>query len=508
MESIVSGNLGSQFVADLVHSLPITGWVVVAVLALITQIVFQRAQLTALLSVILLGALGAYSFTQFPIAEVRTLFFGSLSLDSLSLFFNLLIIFISFCVLLMSLSSALEDDRHPQRLYDQYPEFVFCLLLSGFGGTVATSAVDLTSFFIGFETLSIGLYGLCGFYRMDFRSTESAFKYLLVGAFSTVIMLFGLSMLYGATGSTNYDEIARVIEVGDRSLVLLGIVFLMAGFAFKMALVPFHLYTPDVYEGAPTPITAYLATVAKVVAIGAGIRIFWGLLGSESWAAVWTPLWSALCVASIVFGNLAALQQRSIKKLLAFSSISHAGFIGLGLMVAGPVLLSDGTISNAARFPLLAYLGIYSAMSLGLFALIHRLENRGDVFLLDDFKGLGLKRPGYAIAVSVFLLGMAGIPPLAGFIIKFWVLQEMILQGYLGLSILAVLGTLIGMGYYLYVLRLMFMAQDGRAAGWRYLSDRSYALRAVIFVAVLITVVGGLRPGIYADWIFHALGLK
>jgi NADH-quinone oxidoreductase subunit N len=343
------------------------------------------------------------------------------------------------------------------------------------------------------------------------HSTESAFKYLLLGSFSTVTLLFGLSLLYGATGSTNYADIARTIAAGEPALLVLSLLFLVAGFAFKLALVPFHLYTPDVYEGAPTPITAYLATISKVAAIGASLRIFWGLFGSGQealMAELWQPLWLALCLCSIILGSIAALQQRSLKKIFAFSSISHAGFLGLGLLVAGPVVGEEGVVSNITRFSLLTYLSVYSVMSLGVFAIIHRLEKVGDVLLLDDLKGLGEKRLGLSLAFGLLVLGMAGIPPFAGFMIKFWLLQELVLQGHVLASIFAVLGTLIGMAYYLRILIHLFMGKEGRALSWNVLEDRVFTLRAVSLLAIVLTLVGGIFPSLYADWIFQTLGLK
>jgi NADH-quinone oxidoreductase subunit N len=498
-----------QIVQDSVQALPLLGWAVVGLLVLCVEMIFRRAKLSAIVGVAGLLVVMAVSIAQFDSSANVGLFFGSVAWDSFSQFFNLLSLVIALSVVLMSLPGVF--DRTEDHRYEQFPEFLMCIIFGGFGASVATSASDLTSFFIGFETLSIALYGLCGFYRTDMHSTESAFKYLLLGSFSTVTLLFGLSLLYGATGSTNYADIARTIAAGEPALLVLSLLFLVAGFAFKLALVPFHLYTPDVYEGAPTPITAYLATISKVAAIGASLRIFWGLFGSGQealMAELWQPLWLALCLCSIILGSIAALQQRSLKKIFAFSSISHAGFLGLGLLVAGPVVGEEGVVSNITRFSLLTYLSVYSVMSLGVFAIIHRLEKVGDVLLLDDLKGLGEKRLGLSLAFGLLVLGMAGIPPFAGFMIKFWLLQELVLQGHVLASIFAVLGTLIGMAYYLRILIHLFMGKEGRALSWNVLEDRVFTLRAVSLLAIVLTLVGGIFPSLYADWIFQTLGLK
>ncbi len=504
----MNGSLMNQLINDSLLALPLLGWVLAGLAVLCVQMIFQNQRVSSLVALVSIGALMAFSLWNFDSQISQSLYFGSVSWDGFSQFFNLLCLGICFGVILISLPGVFDDDVDLNRRCDQFPEYLMCLIFSGFGASVATSAVDITSFFIGFETLSIGLYGLCGFYRTDIRSTESAFKYLLLGSFSTVVLLFGLSLLYGATGMTNYSEIARVIPASDLSLLTLSCIFVVAGFAFKLALVPFHLYTPDVYEGAPSPVTAYLATISKVAAVGAGLRIFWGPFNeSAALVELWNPLWMALCLCSIIFGNIAALQQRSVKKLLAFSSISHAGFIGLALLMAGPVI-GEAAQTNATRFSLLTYLLVYSVMSLGIFAIIHRLENRAETFMLEDLRGLGEKRFGLSLLLSLFVLGMAGIPPFAGFMIKLWVLQELLLQGHVVAAVVAVLGTLIGMAYYLRILKLLFMDKDGRALQWKILEDRVFSVRAVAIVAVLITVVGGLKPSFYADWIFQTLGLK
>jgi len=234
----------------------------------------------------------------------------------------------------------------------------------------------------------------------------------------------------------------------------LGIMFLLGGIAFKLALVPFHLYIPDVYEGAPSPVTGYMATVIKVGAVAAAMRIFWNFL--EPLSLYWEPYWMGLCVLSILIGNIVALQQRTLKKLLAFSSISHAGFIGFALLVARP----DG----GDAFPLFAYLIVYSAMTLGIFALITYMEDRTSFFKVEDLKGLGRERFGVGLLFALFVLGLAGIPPFAGFMIKFWVLRALIDQGFYGMAIVAIVGSLIGAVYYLRLLVYIFMSPEKGAS--------------------------------------------
>lgn len=489
-------------VNDALSAFPILGWAVVGLFVLLVQIITDNKRLCFFSAVVGLLCLLIYSLAEFnSSAQMMSLFYGSIVIDPLSQILNIVSILIALSVCLISYSGMESKTELLKSSYEQFPEYLICIIFSGFGAAVSVSAVDLTSFFLGIETLSIGLYCLCGFYRTEERSTESALKYLFVGAFSTVVLLYGIAFIYGASGSTNFDVISRTILVGDKPLVLLACLFTVAGLAFKLALVPFHFYTPDVYEGAPTAVTAYLASIVKVAVVGLGIRVFWGIFDGVS--QFWEPFWLGLCVLSILVGNLAALQQRDLKKLFAFSSVSHAGFLGLGLLVAKPGV--------GDLYPVLAYLVIYCAMTVGVFGLISWVENREKAFLVEDLKGLGLKRPWVGFAFSVFALGMAGIPPLAGFMIKLWVFQALLEQGYLFVALLAIVGSVIGVAYYLKILMYLFMTKEGEegaAFNWPGLLDRHYVLRAVIVAALLISLVGGLKPNFYADWILTAIALK
>jgi NADH-quinone oxidoreductase subunit N len=419
--------------------------------------------------------------------------------DPVTQVFNILSILIVLSVTFILMPGLQSESKIFKTAYEQSAELLVCLLFSGLGLGALVSSNDLTSLFIGLETLSVALYCLCGFYRTELRSTESGFKYLMIGAFSTAVFLYGLAFLYGFAGSTEYSKILEAFKGGMTPIATLGIIFTLAGVAFKLAFVPFHLYTADVYEGAPTAITGFLATITKLGMIGAALRLFWYVM--EPAAATWQPLWIGLCLLSILIGNIGALQQRTLKKLVAFSSISHAGFLGLGLLVANP---KDGQI-----FPLMAYLIIYSAMSLGFFALLSYIENREQIFKVEDLKGYGRNNVWSGLIISLFMLGMAGIPPFAGFMIKFWIFQALIEQGFLWVALIAVIGSIVGAAYYLRILMLVFMSDEqGPAASWTGLTDRFFSLRLVVACASLLTVLGGIRPSLYADWIFSALSIK
>jgi len=491
----------ATLISDLQLSVSIWAWPLVALAVVIAQIVFQNSRLSFLISILGLGANLIYSLWCFDLAPVQALFFGAVIFDSLTQFLNVLALFIALGCLFISSPGMFSQDNFFRVHYEQYSEFLVCLILSGFGAVVAFSANDLTCFFLGVETLAIGTYCLCGFFRTEIRSSESALKYLFIGGFSTVVLLYGIAFIYGSTGFTRFDEISRVIAAGDKPLVLMAVLFTMAGLAFKLALVPFHIYTPDVYEGAPTAVTAYLATMVKLAAVGISLRIFWSCFGAVS--EVWIPFWTSLCVASIIFGNIAALQQKSLKKLLAFSSVSNAGFLGLGLLLADP--------SRGIGFALFSYLAIYSGMSLGVFAIVALLEDRSKVFMLEDLKGLGLAKPLYGIALAILVLGLAGIPPLAGFMIKFWIFQQLVEQSYFAVAILAALGSIVGVAYYLKILMYLFMSGDsdwGLATRWSVLRDQIFSVRSLILAAVLLSLIGGLKPDFYAHWILTTFALK
>ena len=484
-------------------ALPLLGWALLGLLALCVRVFFPGPSgIRPSLFVTLLGLIGLIVFSAMGLQASTThiVFQNTIRIDSSFYVFNLLGLMIHLAVTLMLVPGLDKKTKLFEESYEHLPELLICLLFSGFGFSVLTAAFDLSTLFLGLETLSIAAYCLCGFYRSDIRSTESAFKYLMIGAFSTVLFLYGLAFLYGATANTHYLEMQGAIaqlSASYQPLLMLAIVFLVAAFGFKLAFVPFHLYTPDVYAGAPTPITAYLATAIKVGVIAAAAKIFWIVL--QPAAIYWEPFWLGLCVLSILLGNILALQQRSLKKLLAYSSISHSGFLGLALFTSG----------SGNLYPMMAYLFVYSAISLGLFAIISSLEDRASDLQVDDLRGLGQKKFWPAFFMSIFVLGLAGLPPFAGFMIKFWVLESLIQQNYILVAVAAIIGSLIGAAYYLRILMLVFMSDDvGLAAQGEYFKDRFYLVRLIVFLAAVLTVLGGMRPQVYADWILSTLALK
>jgi len=362
------------------------------------------------------------------------------------------------------------------------------LLLATSGMMILAAARDLIIVFLGIELMSIAIYVLVGMNRRRERSAEGAIKYFLLGAFSTAFLLYGIALVYGATGATNFvgirSSIAR-FDLAHNGLLLVGVALLLVGFGFKVAAAPFHMWAPDVYEGAPTPITAYMAAAVKAAAFAAFFRLWleaFPTLLAEWHQAVW---W--LAVVTMVVGNVVALAQRNIKRLLAYSSIAHAGYI-LVALVAGTVLGS-----SAFMF----YLFAYTLATLGAFAVIVALGRSGeDNMTVEEYSGLWGVRPGLAVAMSVFMLALLGFPIFGGigFFAKWYVLQAALQAPYpqTKLAIWLVVTSVVSAGYYLYVVMVMFMKPRATAAA---VPDRAGVwTRTVVWASVVIILVFGLFP--------------
>jgi NADH-quinone oxidoreductase subunit N len=353
---------------------------------------------------------------------------------------------------------------------------------------ILAAARDLIIVFLGIELMSIAIYVLVGINRRRERSAEGAIKYFLLGAFSTAFLLYGIALVYGATGATNFATISEHIakfHLQQSPLLLIGVGLLLVGFGFKVAAAPFHMWAPDVYEGAPTPITAYMAAAVKAAAFAAFFRLW--LEAFPSLLTVWhQPVWWLAAITMIV-GNLVALAQRNIKRLLAYSSIAHAGYILVAMVV--------GTRLGSSAF--MFYLFAYTMATLGSFAVIVALGSRGeDRMGVEEYAGLWTVRPGLAVAMAVFMLALLGFPIFGGigFFAKWYVLQAVLQAPFpqTRLAVLLVLTSLVSAGYYLYVVMVMFMKPRNSAApvpektgGWT---------RTVVWVSAAVILVFGLFP--------------
>ena len=375
----------------------------------------------------------------------QVLFGGMLSLNQYSAFFDILYLLIAFLTLIFSQGYL---DKKSTEFRAEYPALI---LFSVIGMMLMTRANDLIILFLGLELLSLSLYVLVGFLRNNLLSNEAGIKYLLLGAFATGFFLFGAAMTYGATGSTNYNEIALAISFGSilsNIYLSLGIGLLIIGFAFKVALAPFHMWSPDVYQGAPTPITGFLCTAPKAAGFGALIKLF--MTAFPEIYPSWQELFWILAALTMTIGNISALVQINVKRMLAFSSVSHAGYLVLGVLV-----FNLNGISSV-----LFYLAVYSAMNLGAFSIISLVERNDTGMTFKDYRGLASKHPWLAIFMALFMASLAGLPPTAGFIAKYGLLSAAAENGYIYLVVIAVVNTLLSAYYYIRLIVNMYMKNE------------------------------------------------
>ncbi len=358
-------------------------------------------------------------------------------LDNFSCFFKIIFLSGTLLVILSSISYLKEE-----KIF--HGEYFSLILFATFGMMLMASSLNLIVIFLGLEIMSLCLYILAGFRRYDLKSNESSMKYFLIGAFASGFLLYGIAMLYGATNSTNLKEILIFTQGFENPLFLfIGLGLILVGLGFKIASFPFHMWVPDVYEGAPTPITAFISSGPKAAGFSALLRILLFAFGSLhiDWSFV---LW-ILAVLTMSFGNVIALSQTNIKRLLAYSSIAHAGYVLVALVAGG-----DSGISSA-----MFYLLAYTFMNIGAFIIIIFLGEKK--VNLDDYSGLVTKYPILGITLALFMFSLAGFPPTSGFMAKFYVFSSAIKSGYTGLAIIGVLNSFVSVYYYLRVVVIMFM---------------------------------------------------
>ena len=336
------------------------------------------------------------------------------------------------------------------------PTFFVLMLLSASGGILMAKANDLILVFLGLEILSIALYVLAGYHQRREESREAAIKYFVLGSFSSAFFLYGVALTYGATGSTNLGEITEFLATTTitQGVLLGGFAFLLVGLGFKVAAVPFHMWTPDVYQGSPTPVTGFMAAAAKAAGFAALLRIFFSAFGAER--LDWQPVVWALAVLSLVVGSVLAVVQSDVKRMLAYSSISHAGYVLIGLQAA-----NDRGVAGS-----LYYLLAYTFLILGSFAIVGLVARKGDSRTgLDDYRGLARSRPGLAFAFTVFLLAQAGVPFTSGFLAKFYVISAAVEARSYAIGVIAMLAAVVAAFFYLRLIVVMYMADDQEMAG-------------------------------------------
>ena len=467
----------SQFftTADFIGIVPETILTVTA-LSVLTLEMARVSRPWIILSVAVLGLLLSAAAAFITSGNNQILFGGMLKLNQISLFFDMLYISIGLITLIFS-QGYLEKRGSKSR--GEYPALI---LFAVIGMMLMTRANDLVIVFLGLELLSISLYVLVGFLRHDNLSNESGLKYLLLGAFATGFFLFGAAFTYGATGTTNYDGIVLAIandNILSKIYLVLGIGLLLIGFAFKVALVPFHMWSPDVYQGAPTTVTGFLCTAPKAAGFGALLILFNNPLADIHYQ--WQDIFWLLAVLTMTVGNVTALVQSNVKRMLAFSSISHAGFLVMGILV-----LNVSSISAV-----LFYLVTYSVINLGSFAIVSAVEREENGLKFKDYRGLGLRYPWLAAAMTIFMISLAGFPPTAGFVAKYGLFSAAIAEGYIWLVVIAVLNTLISVYYYLRLVINMYMKEEENAL----ISSFNIIVIGLIWIMAAMMIILGITPG-------------
>src|SRR5881296_1363784 len=429
----------SQAGSDLGQIAPIVALTGFFLLAIITDLVLPRSRRG---DVIAMFAVVGFAYA-LGVAVYRWLYATSgyayhrfATGDSFALFFEVL--FASLGILTVALSHSYLKRRGLLQ-----SEFHILTMAAVIGMMVLASATSLVTVFLGLELLSIALYIMCGFARTDFRSQEAAAKYLLVGGFASAFVLYGMALIYGASGTTIIPEIAKQLANANlgNPLLILGVVLMGVGFAFKVSAAPFHMWTPDVYQGAPIPVTAFMSVGTKAAAFAMIVRVFAG--GLPHLAPEWQVVLAIVAFASMVFGNLMAIVQTSLKRLLAYSGIAQAGYIMIGVIAGGPNGLAA----------VLYYLFVYMFMNFGAFAVITLLAGPdGDRDSFADLEGLGRRNPVLAVAMTIFMLSLAGFPPSVGFFGKLFLFTAGVSAGYTWLVVLAVLMSVVSVFYYVRVL--------------------------------------------------------
>ena len=424
-------------------------------------------------------ALIGVAFSGFQIWQMRNdntvAFKGLVVVDSFFIFFSIVFLLATALVILMSIRYLEEEEEYEG-------EYYALILFAAVGMMFLAGGTDLITLFMGLELMAVSFYLLTGFLRRDRRSTEAALKYFLLGVFSTGVLAYGFSLLYGVSGSTNIDRVADAVRQRglDDPIVFLAMITVAAGLFFKVAAVPFHQWAPDVYEGAPTPITAFISVGSKAASFAFLIRLF--LIPLAPLRDHWVFLLSVVAVATMTLGNLAAINQSNVKRLLAYSSIGHVGYILLGL-VAG---------NDTGRTGMAVYIFAYAAMTLGTFAVVtgmRRAHIVGDT--LDDMRGLFFRNPTSAVLMLIFLLSLTGIPPTVGFLGKYFILLSLIETQHYYLAVFAALYVVVALYYYFRIVVAMFMHEEGEPG--------EMALAPGLVATLAITLLLTLAPGIYPE---------
>ena len=408
--------------------------------------------------------------------------------DSYAAFWKLLLYLVSGMTILLSMTYLKEEQI-------DLAEYYGFILLSLAGMMIMVSGADLLTIYLGIELMSISLYIMAGFKRFEARSIESSAKYFVLGSFSSGILLYGISLLFGYAGSTRLVVIAEAVNARgvDDPLLIIALMLLIVGFGFKVAAVPFHMWTPDVYQGAPTSVTAFMAVASKAASFAAFLRVL--LEGFGGVKPNWNWLILAVCLLTVALGNIVAVVQTNVKRMLAYSSIAHAGYALIGLVVAGSVTNGD-PIALQGVSSVMLYLAVYSFMTLGAFSIVALLRKGGlEGDELEDFTGLSKRHKGAAFLMLLFMVSLAGIPPTAGFMGKFYLFMAAVNAGMAWLALVGLIFAAISGFYYLRVVMVMYMREPSTTQELETRLAFSPATTVVLACAVAGVVLLGIYPG-------------
>ncbi len=402
-------------------------------------------------------------------------FSNTIRVDSFSVFFTALVILIAGVVILSSF-----EYMATQRI--RAGEYYALILFGVVGMALMSSAIELVMIFIGLEISSISTYILTGFRRNDASSSEASLKYFLLGSFATAFFLYGVALMFGATGSTNIDVVAQKLQSGPVELLVYAAMALMfVGLGFKVAAAPFHVWTPDVYEGAPAPVTGFMSTAPKAAAFAVLLRVVFSINAPGRFWFLWIA-----AVFSMTLGNVSALVQSNVKRMLAYSSIAHAGYILVAFAMTTP---ADSTIGISA---VMFYTASYAAMNVGAFAVVAHFANAGERYVtLEDYEGLGRSSPILAATLTIFLLSLIGIPMTGGFFAKFYVFSAAVRANLIWLTLIGVMNSAVGAYYYLRIIVVMYMREARKEVP---VAPISFGLAAALTISMVATLYLGLLP--------------
>ena len=458
--------------------------VVTAILVILLDLFIERKGLLTIISIAGLVVSAGFTIAMWG-GSPQTIFNNMLAVDNFALFFKLLFLGIATFVILASVDYVPKFARFRS-------EYHALVLLSALGMMLMAATMELISIYIALELASISLYVLAGFLK-DPKSTEASLKYLLLGAISSAVLLYGMALVFGSTGTTQLGEIAEAVKgiqsVADSPALILGIVLLIAGFGFKIAAVPFQMWVPDVYEGAPTPVTAYLSVASKAAGFAIILRVFYSAFGLPDWLSRdWGIIFAVLATIGMFLGNVVALSQVNIKRMLAYSSIAQAGYLMVGLATMGVSTATDVLGQSAILF----FLASYAVANLGAFIAIIAISNKLDSDLIQDYSGMGKRAPLLALGLTLCLISLIGMPPAAGFMAKFYIFSGAVQHGLLWLVIIAVINSVISAYYYLRVVKVMWLSEPT--------SDEEVPSSGALRLALSLTCLGVLLLGVIPGW--------